>query len=201
MKLFPVTDYSQRSLPLGVIAVLFGISLTSCWRETAPAPQSQTSATPGKAAAESNATLSGGSVLLGDVARIDSVIAQQPGHWILVNVWATWCRPCVAEMPDLVALHQSLQDKPFSLIGISADYMTSPTPEEAMKKVRNFGVQHKVLFPNIIFSGSLDDLTARFALGGTIPTSILYDPQGREVERWIGRLVEDDVARIKSLII
>jgi thiol-disulfide isomerase/thioredoxin len=138
---------------------------------------------------------------MGGVKQIDSLLAGQQGRWILINVWATWCRPCVAETPELVGLSEQLKDRPFSLIGISADYMTSPSPEVALKKVRDFGVQYRIRYPNVIFSGSTDDLTTRFSLGGTIPTSILFDPQGKEIERWTGRLVDGDFARIMSLVI
>jgi thiol-disulfide isomerase/thioredoxin len=124
----------------------------------------------------------------------------QRGRWVLVNVWATWCRPCVAETPELVALHHTLQGKSFTLLGASADFMTSPTAEEALKKVRAFSMQYRVPYANIIYSGSTDDLTARFSLTGAIPASILYDPQGKEVERWVGRLVEEDFGRIKTLV-
>ncbi len=184
---------SQRSRHIGVIAVFCGLILSSCGTETAPTPQVQSSST-------QPASISGAPVLLGDLARVDSVLTAAQGRWILINVWATWCRPCVAETPELVALDQSLGEKPFSLIGVSADYMTSPTPEEAISKVTKFGAQFQIKYPNIIYTGSLDDLTARFSLGGTIPTTILYDPQGKEVERWTGQLGKDDFARIKTLV-
>lgn len=194
-----ISAVSQRSRLSGVIALFLAATTASCGSDSAPVPQSQT--TPQSAATTASASNASGQVLLGDVTRVDSVIAQHQGRWILVNVWATWCRPCVAETPDLVALHQSLKDKPFSLIGISADYMTSPTAQEAVSKVQKFGLQHQIQFPNVVFSGSTDDLTARFALGGTIPTSILYDPQGKEVERWTGRLAEDDFTRIRAMVL
>jgi len=185
---------AQRSRLCGVIAVFSGILFMSCGGESAPAPQTQ------KSTSTTTAPGAVGSVQLGGVERIDSVMEAQTGRWVLVNVWATWCRPCVAETPDLVALHQALGEKPFSLIGISADYMTAQSPDEALKKVREFGIHSKIQYPNIIFSGSTDELTARFALGGTIPTSILYDPQGRETERWVGKFAESDLARISSLV-
>ncbi len=195
MMVSPHSVSTQRSHFVGVIAVFYAILVASCGSESASTPQTQQTSTP-----QSSGVTSGAPVLLGNVAQIDSVLAAQQGRWILINVWATWCRPCVAETPELVALHQSLKDKPFSLIGISADYMTSPTAEEALTKVRNFGIQYHVEFPNVIFSGSTDDLTSRFSLGGAIPTSILYNPQGEEVERWTGRLVEEDFARIVTLV-
>lgn len=185
----------QRLRSVSVVAAVLFVAASSCGTDSAPTPKSQTAATQtaGVSTAASN-------VLLGDVSRIDSVLSEHKGRWILVNVWATWCRPCVAEMPDLVALHQSMNGKPFSLVGVSADFMTSPTAEEALKKVRDFSTKYQIQYPNVIFSGSTDELTARFSLSGTIPATILYDPQGQEVERWVGRLVHEDIEWIKAKV-
>lgn len=185
----------QRLRSVSVVAAVLFVAAASCGTDSAPTPKSQTAATQtaGVSTAASN-------VLLGDVSRIDSVLSEQKGRWILVNVWATWCRPCVAEMPDLVALHQSMNGKPFSLVGVSADFMTSPTADEALKKVRDFSTKYQIRYPNVIFSGSTDELTARFSLSGTIPATILYDPQGQEVERWVGRLVHEDIEWIKAKV-
>lgn len=180
----------QRALGILGVIILIGCGTPST---PTPAPQSNAAATVNPAAIEPT-------VVVGAVPRVDSLLGAVKGKWVLVNVWATWCRPCVVETPDLVALHQSLRDKPFALVGVSADFMTSPTEAEAVKKVRSFAEMHRMGYPNIIFSGSTDDLTARFQLSGTIPASILYNPQGEEVERWIGRLAESDIERIRSLV-
>lgn len=184
----------HRSLhrSLGVLGVII---LAGCGTPSTPAPAPQSNA-----AATANPTAVGPTVVVGSVPRVDSLLGAVKGKWVLVNVWATWCRPCVVETPDLVALHQSLRDKPFALVGVSADFMTSPTEAEALKKVRSFAEMHRMAYPNIIFSGSTDDLTSRFRLSGTIPASILYNPQGEEVERWIGRLAESDIEWIRSLV-
>jgi thiol-disulfide isomerase/thioredoxin len=186
-------DIYQRLRPSGAVAVLLLAVAASCGTDSAPTPKSESPVTQ---AASASAT-----VLLGDVDRIDSVLSQHQGKWILVNVWATWCRPCVAEMPDLVALHQSMTGKPFGLVGVSADFMTSPTPEEALKKVSDFSAKYQIRYPNVIFSGSTDELTARFSLSGTIPATILYNPQGQEVERWVGRLAHEDIEWIKAKVL
>ena len=193
-------DASQRSGLSGPLAVVVLALIANCGPESAPPPPPPPSAGNSTAAPSSTNTADGSSIVVGGVSEIDSVLMGHRGRWVLVNVWATWCRPCVAETPDLVALHQSLQGKQFTLLGISADFMTSPTPEEALKKVRTFNTQYRVPYANVIFSGSTDDLTTRFSLSGAIPASILYDPQGKEVERWVGRLVEEDFARIKTKI-
>jgi thiol-disulfide isomerase/thioredoxin len=187
-------DFWQRLRLSGVVAALLLIVTASCGTESSPTPKSQT------AASATGVSNTASNVLIGDVARIDSVLGEHKGRWVLVNVWATWCRPCVAETPDLVALHQSMNGKPFSLVGVSADYMTSPTADEALKKVRDFSAKYQIQYPNVIFSGSTDELTARFSLSGSIPSTILYNPQGEEVERWVGRLVHEDIEWIKAKV-
>lgn len=188
----------QRLRHFGAIAVLASSLAASCGTESSGPPQTQSqtpAATDGSGAANTT-----GPVLVGGVDRIDSLLTGQQGKWVLVNVWATWCRPCVAETPELVALHQSLLDRPFALVGVSADFMTSPTESEARSKVQAFASKYQMKYPNVIYSGSTDDLTARFALSGAIPATILYNPQGQEVERWVGRLNHEDFGRIKSLV-
>lgn len=184
----------QRSRLSGAIVAFGFMALVSCGTQSSPPSQNQAQPTTSAKMAQEPA------ILVGGISQLDSALTGHRGRWVLVNVWATWCRPCVAEMPDLVALHQSLQGKPFAILGVSADFMTSPTEEEAVKKVRTFSAKHKVPYSNVIYSGSTDDLTARFSLTGAIPATILYDPQGKEVERWVGQLVEEDFSRIKSLV-
>lgn len=141
-----------------------------------------------------------GTVRMVDLAQLDSLLTSQRGRWVLVNIWATWCRPCVAETPELVALHKSLGDKPFTMVGLSADFATSPTESQAIDKVSQFRVAFQVTYPLVVFSGSIDDLTSRFTLTGAIPTTVLYNPQGLETERWVGRLSGPDFERVKSLV-
>jgi len=201
MTLSSSQDLRQRSRQCGTVAAFALWLLISCSGESADPPKSQSSNVPSVASNSSAFPPQSASVLVGSIARIDSVLSANSGRWILVNVWATWCRPCVAETPDLVALHQSLRGRPFAIVGISADLMTSPSEDEALKKVRAFGVQHRMAYPTVIYSGSTDDLTARFALSGAIPATILYNPQGQEVERLVGRLAHEDFERIKAAVL
>jgi thiol-disulfide isomerase/thioredoxin len=200
MTLSSSQNLRQRARQHGAVVAVALFLAASCGGESTDPPKSQSSDARSTTPNISVATRQPTSVLVGGIARIDSVLTANKGRWILVNVWATWCRPCVVETPELVALHQSLQGKPFALVGVSADYMTSPTEAEALRKVRAFGAQHQIPYPTVIFSGSTDDLTARFALSGTIPATILYTPQGQEVERWVGRLAQEDFSRIKALV-
>ncbi|MBI3871968.1 MAG: TlpA family protein disulfide reductase, partial [candidate division Zixibacteria bacterium] len=102
---------------------------------------------------------------MGGIKDIDSLLRADSGKWVLVNFWATWCRPCVAETPDLVALHQALHSRPFTIVGVSMDFAVFGE-STAIRKVTQFGAQSKVEYPNVIFGGRTDDLTGHFHLSG-----------------------------------
>lgn len=98
------------------------------------------------------------------------------GRPLLVNLWATWCAPCVVEMPSLDRLAAAQPEGGLQVIAISQD--------NGRQKVTDF-------FAARSFQHLQPYLDARmelmFRLGtGTLPTTILYDSQGREVWRMVG---------------
>lgn len=106
----------------------------------------------------------------GDTLRLDA------GGMVLVNFWATWCGPCIAEMPDLEALHRELKDDGFTLIGVSLD-------EEGETVVRPFIEAMNVTYPIVIDDGTLVD-----AFGGVpgLPTTFLINQEAEIINRFIG---------------
>ena len=109
-----------------------------------------------------------------DPAGAQVTLASFQGKPVLLNLWATWCVPCVAEMPTLDALAQSLEGT--KVLVLSQDL-------EGAAKVAPFFAQRqfKRLEPYL-------DTDAAFSLnmGVNLPTTILYDSQGREVWRMLG---------------
>src|SRR5579862_9960825 len=67
-----------------------------------------------------------------DQAGFSKLIAAHKGRVVLVDFWATWCKPCRAEMPELVKLDQKLRARGFELVTISAD---EPEAQPAALKV------------------------------------------------------------------
>ncbi len=114
---------------------------------------------------------------------------------MFVNFWATWCVPCVEELPDLAAL--SLEDgaKPAAFLGISLDAWVTGDGAETEEKARRALARAGVAYPNLIYQGDQDPLLESFRLPGSIPYSVLYDPQGRDVARWEGQAPIEDVRR------
>lgn len=102
-------------------------------------------------------------------------LASFRGKPVLLNLWATWCAPCVAEMPTLDALAESLGGK-VQVLAVSQDL-------DGAKKVDPFFQKagFKRLQPYL-------DTQAAFSTGlqVNLPTTILYDSQGHEVWRMLG---------------
>jgi thiol-disulfide isomerase/thioredoxin len=100
------------------------------------------------------------------------------GKPVLVNFWATWCGPCVHEMPDLVALNDEYTAKGALVIGISAD-----RDEDALNLVSGFTKEKNVAYPIVIDNGDLEE-----AFGGLrgYPTTFYIDKNGKIVKKMIG---------------
>jgi thiol-disulfide isomerase/thioredoxin len=138
-------------------------------------------------------------VFTGHIATIDSVLAANQGKWLMVNVWATWCRPCVAETPDLVAFTKSMDGQPFAAIGISTDYFTDDDTT-AVRKVSEFQTKHSIPYPNLVYLGSMDALTEHLELSGALPTTILFDPLGKPSQYFVGKLEQAQFTAIENFV-
>ena len=99
------------------------------------------------------------------------------GKVTLINFWATWCGPCRAEIPDLIALQERYRDH-LQIIGISED-------EEAADAVRAFAAAHKI---NYTIAMSSDAIRRVFPGVVALPTSFVLDRQGRVAQKHIGLL-------------
>jgi len=100
------------------------------------------------------------------------------GKPLLLNLWATWCAPCIAEMPTLDRLAASTND--IRVLALSQD-MDGRAKVEAFFKERKFKSLQPYLDPELSMMSALQV--------ATLPTTILYDAQGREVWRMTG--IED----------
>ncbi|WP_225204808.1 TlpA family protein disulfide reductase [Novosphingobium huizhouense] len=102
--------------------------------------------------------------------------AELKGKPVLVNLWATWCGPCVLEMPMLDALAGKYPGK-LRVVTISQD-MSQPEKVKALFAEKKFAHLETWLDPE-------NQLGFHYNTG-MLPTSVLYDAQGREVWRMIG---------------
>ena len=114
-------------------------------------------------------------------------LAAFRGHPVLVNLWATWCAPCVKEMPTLDALAGSGTVR---VVAVSQD-LGGAAKVAPFFKAHGFTTLKPYLDPKLALST---------ALGANLPTTILYDAQGHEVWRetggydWSGKAAKELIA-------
>ena len=96
---------------------------------------------------------------------------------MIVNFWATWCGPCRAEIPDLVALQEKYKDT-LQVIGISED-------EAPVDVVKRFAADHKVNYPVAMMTPEIEKL---FPGISALPTSYILDRESRIVQKHVGML-------------
>jgi thiol-disulfide isomerase/thioredoxin len=129
-------------------------------------------------------------------AKIASVFPAAAKLRVL-NVWAMWCAPCVAEMPDLRAIDDTFGAE-VALAGVSLDDML---PDATEKPVRAFLDKHKIVYPNVYYTGNADALGDHLRFNGELPITIVYDRTGRELWRHQGRINrEQTIARLRELL-
>jgi thiol-disulfide isomerase/thioredoxin len=105
-------------------------------------------------------------------------LADLKGQVVVVNFWATWCGPCKEEMPSLASLQKDYADKPLKVVPISVDRLEDGAAAKAFLKTHgSLGFYNDPQYA-LVFS-----LTPR---PDGIPTTIIYDKQGRERARLSG---------------
>lgn len=115
----------------------------------------------------------------------------------VLNVWAMWCVPCVAEMPDLRAIDDAFGPE-VTLAGVSLDDML---PDAKSEKTAQFLDKQKIAFPNVYYTGNPDDLGEHLQFSGEIPVTIVFDRKGNELWRHQGRLNrEQTIARLRETL-
>jgi thiol-disulfide isomerase/thioredoxin len=131
-----------------------------------------------------------------DPAKIANVFPAAAKVRVL-NVWATWCIPCVLEMPDLRAIDETFGDE-VAVAGVSLDDMI---PDASVENVQNFLDKYRIAFPVVYYTGNLDDLGDRLAFNGEIPITIVYDARGKELFREQGRIDKTKlIAQLRELL-
>ena len=168
-----------------ILLIAVAVGLAGCEAETPKAPEGRRAETAPGTAAEaeqasgqldrSHAGKAAPDALFQDPEGETASIRHFRGRPVLVNLWATWCAPCIAEMPTLDALAE--RESGIEVLTISQD-LNGKEKVDAFFEKRNF----RMIEPYLD-----SELTLMTELGiTTLPTTILYDAEGREVWRMTG---------------
>ena len=116
-------------------------------------------------------------------------LSNYQGHVVLVNIWATWCPPCVDEMPSMERLYQELKDENFEIVAISIDAMGAEAVAPFMEKNK------------LSFAALLDpEGTIKSVYQTTgVPESFIVNKKGILVEKIIGPRNWADPAAVRYL--
>jgi thiol-disulfide isomerase/thioredoxin len=117
---------------------------------------------------------------LNDLSGKPQSLGQWKGKPLLVNFWASWCAPCVQEMPELSELAAKDGGKHFNVIGIGID---SPA------NLNEFVKKTKVAYPLYVGGMSGTDLSRELGnTHGGLPFTVLIGPDGQVRKTYLGRL-------------
>jgi thiol-disulfide isomerase/thioredoxin len=178
---------------LSALVLLSGLIVGCSSNRAAEEPAPAAASTPAAAPSEDAPTLQllkdpidVGSFTVTDLDGKTMSSADLKGKVVLVNFWATWCPPCRAEIPDLVALQSKYRDT-LVVLGVSED-------EIAPEEVKAFATAQKMNYPIVM---ATPELAKTFKGVSALPTTFVVDPDGRIQMRHVG-MINPDVTELEA---
>jgi peroxiredoxin len=115
-------------------------------------------------------------------------LAATAGQTVVLNFWATWCPPCIEEMPDLATLHREIAGRNGRVIGIGID-----SPDN----IREFASKHRFPYPLLVGGMGGTELSRRFGnSSGALPFTVVIAPDRQIAKRILGRVRLDQLRKV-----
>lgn len=130
---------------------------------------------------------------------LDSLKEVYKGKAILFNYWATWCKPCVEEFPDLVKLNNEYKDKDFKLIFVSLDFGDA-LGKKTQAFLKKQGVDYTSYYNNFKNDEDLINYMDK-NWEGSIPGTFIFDKSGKLEKTLIGKHNYTDFQEVISKLI
>ena len=105
------------------------------------------------------------------------------GKVVVANFWATWCVPCIQEIPSFNKLHEQLAAKGVVVLGVSMD-------EEGAERVQPFLKKHPMEYTVAI---GADPVRKQYGIGDLLPVTLVFDRSGKQIKRFEGFTPESDL--------
>lgn len=113
----------------------------------------------------------------GETSNLDRYL----GKWVVVNYWATWCPPCIVEMPELQAFHDDHADRDAVVIGMNAEMI-------GRQQLQAFLETYFITYP-VYLSGPTQQ--SELGLIPGLPTTFMVSPEGEVVARQVGPVTRE----------
>ena len=122
---------------------------------------------------------------LKDTTGAPQRLADLKGKWVVVNFWATWCAPCVKEIPDIAAFANEQGDK-VRVIGVALDW-------DNERQVQAFAKKVGLTYPLVLGTEASEKAFGKMK---GLPTTIVYDPAGKIAYQKTGTVTRELLSRI-----
>jgi thiol-disulfide isomerase/thioredoxin len=170
-----------KNLALFVFLSLAFSALTSCTStSTAPAGNDTSTAPPNSTEQPTDKKKivyppAPQAIMQADVKNLDETtykLQDKKGKVVLVNLWATWCGPCIGEMPHLIEMQEKYRDQGFEIIGLDTD-------DESKEEIEAFAAKHKLNYQLGWANSDIMTEMVKLSKMNGIPQSILINREGQ----------------------
>ena len=167
-----------------LLLLFFAFGITAC--KTEPKPQVKT--TPEKATESS--------IEIIDYKGLETILNKNDNKTYVINFWATWCKPCVEELPAFEKLHENYKDKNVEVILVSLDF-TSHIETRLLPFIKEHNLQ-----PKVVVMGDPDQNTwipkVSTEWSGAIPATVIYNKTARKFyeQSFTYELLENELTKI-----
>lgn len=124
-----------------------------------------------------------------------SLLSDYKGKWVILNLWATWCPPCLVEIPDLVLFHEAHKDKDAIVLGVNYE-------DNDPAKVKAFAESQMINYPIVRFKQKVDGRTTPLGKLQGLPTTYMVAPDGTVVAARTGmvdqKMLEEFIERFSE---
>lgn len=137
-----------------------------------------------------------GAQCLPDVNYVDTIgtaytPASLAGKVVVVNFWATWCKPCLKEIPDLSKVQERFKDKGVVVLGLMTD---NPDSQQLLNFQSDNDMQYPVVRVN-------SDILVSYNYPESLPTTFVFDRTGKQVFRRVGAMSEQALVELLEPLI